>query len=110
MVIGTLRIPVSSECHAEILEVLQSVVGPMLAQPGCAGCQIYEEHRPDDAIVLSERWESEAALEEHIRSDAYRRVLGAIELSGSPPDVRFDYVASTQGMELIERLRAIGGP
>jgi quinol monooxygenase YgiN len=28
--------------------------------------------------VLVERWESQAALEEHLRSETYRRILGAI--------------------------------
>ncbi len=109
MVVGTLRIPLSPDRRAEVLEVLRSIQGPVLAQPGCAACHIYEEARPEQAVVLIERWESEAALEEHIRSEAYRRILGAIELSGSPPEVRFDYVSASEGMELIERSLISGG-
>ena len=108
MVVGTLRIQISPERRAGVLQILRSIQGPVSAQPGCAGCHIYEEDDPDSAVVLVERWESEAALEEHIRSETYRRVLGAIELSGKPPEVRFDSVSSTRGMELIERLRGLG--
>ena len=81
----------------------------MLAQPGCVACHIYEEQAPDQAVVLVERWDSQAALETHLRSEAYRRVLGAIELSGAPPEICFDYVSATEGMELIERSRTPGG-
>ena len=81
----------------------------MLAQPGCATCRIYEEHGPEPAVVLVETWESDAALEAHLRSDAYRRILAAIELSGGPPEVRFDYVSATEGIELIERARDPSG-
>jgi quinol monooxygenase YgiN len=104
MIVGTLRILPSPNRRADVLEVLQSVQGPMLAQPGCSGCCIYEEQGPERAVVLVERWDSEAALETHIRSEAYRRILGALELAASPPEVRFDSVSATEGMERIERV------
>ena len=109
VVVGTLRIPLSPDHRAEVLEVLRSIQGRVLAQPGCAACSIYEEDGPEPALVLFERWESEAEFEAHIRSEAYRRILGAIELSGAPPEVRFDYVSATEGMDLIERSRSAEG-
>ena len=108
MVVGTLRIPLTLDRRNEVLEVLRSIQGRVLAQPGCAACHIYEEQVPEGAVVLVERWETEEALEEHIRSDTYLRILGAIELSGGPPEVRFERVTATEGMDLIERLRSLG--
>ena len=105
MIVATLRLVPLPNLRLEVLEVLRSIQGPVLAQPGCAACHIYEEQGEDDAVILVEMWESQAALEKHLRSEIYRRVLGAIELSGSPPDIRFDHVSSTEGMELIERSR-----
>jgi quinol monooxygenase YgiN len=80
-----------------------------MAQPGCIACHIYAEQGQEPAVVLVERWESRAALEAHIRSEAYRRILGAIELAGGPPEVNFDVVSATEGMDLIERLRKSTG-
>ena len=105
MVVGTLRILPRSNRRAEVLEILRSVQGPVLAQPGCAECRIYEEQGPEAAVVLLERWESPAALETHLRSETYRRILGAIELSGDRPDIRFEHVSASEGIELIERSR-----
>ena len=104
MIVGMIRILPSPERRAEVLEIFQSIQGPVLAQPGCAGCCIYEEQGLEQAVVLVERWESLEALATHVRSEAYRRILGAIELSYDPPEVRFDHVSTTEGMELIERL------
>jgi quinol monooxygenase YgiN len=109
MIVGTLRILPAHDRRAEVVEILRSVQGPVLAQPGCAACHIYEEQDPERAVVLVEMWESQEALETHLRSEAYRRVLGAMELSGGPPEVRFDHVSATEGMELIERSRNPGG-
>jgi quinol monooxygenase YgiN len=108
MIVGTLRIPLSANCRAEVLEVLRSIQERVLAQPGCTECTVYEEQSPEEAAVLVERWNSEAALEEHIRSESYRRILGAIELAGGPPDLRFEHVSASAGMELVERVRNFG--
>jgi quinol monooxygenase YgiN len=105
MIVGTVRLLPAPVRRAEILEVFRAVQGPVRAQPGCTACHIYEERGSDEAVVFVEMWETQAALEAHLRSDAYRRVLGAIELSGGPPEVRFDHVSATEGMELIERSR-----
>jgi len=105
MIVGTLRIPFLPERRAAVLEILRSVQGPVKAQPGCISCHVCEEQGPEPAAVLLERWESEEALRAHLRSDAYRHILGAFELADCAPDVRFDHVMSSEGMELIERER-----
>ena len=103
MVIGTVSFQPSETQRPRILEILRSVQGPVLAEPGCHGFQILEEQEPEAAIVLVERWESPAALMQHLRSDHYRRILGACELSTGPPTIRFEHVSATEGMELVER-------
>ena len=109
MIVGTLRVLPAPDRRAEILEVFRAIQGPVRAQPGCTACHIYEEQGQEPAVVLVERWESQAALEAHLRSEAYRQILGAIELSGGPPEVCFDYVSATDGMDLIERARNPAG-
>jgi quinol monooxygenase YgiN len=106
MIVGTLTLQPVASRREDVLEILRSVLGPAMAQQGCVDCRIYEESGPEGAVVFVERFESEETLEAHVRSDAYRRVLGAIELSGAPPEVRFDRVTTSEGMELIERSRA----
>jgi quinol monooxygenase YgiN len=109
MIVGTLRVVPAPARRAEVLELFRAVQGPVLSRPGCVDCHVYEEQGPEQAVVLVERWDSREALEAHLRSDGYRRILGAIELSVAPPDVRFETVAVTEGMDLIERSRLPGG-
>ena len=102
MIVGTLRLLPSPDRHEQVLEILRSIQGPVSAQPGCVACHVYEEHGLG-AIALVERWESEAALEAHICSNAYKHILSAIELSCAAPEVCFDFVSASEGMEFIER-------
>jgi quinol monooxygenase YgiN len=109
MIVGTLRILPAPDRRAQVVEVFRAIQGPALAQPGCLACRIYEERGPDPAVVLVQEWESREALEAHLRSETYRRILGAIELSVDPPEVRFDHVSATEGIDLIERSRTPAG-
>ncbi len=95
--------------HLELLEILRSVLGPTEAHPGCLSCHIYKEESPNHATVFCAHWETEAALQEHIRSDFYRRILVACELSSRPPEFCFHHVSRTQGIDLIRELRGCGG-
>ena len=109
MLISTLRFVPSAKRHSEVLEILRSVVGPVESQPGCLSCHIYEEDGPDQATVLCGHWKSSAALQEHILSDLYLRVLAACELSSQPPEFCFHHVSKTQGMDLVQKLRGSSG-
>jgi len=105
MIVGTIRILPPPKRRAEVLEVLRAIQGPVLAQPGCASCHVYEEEGPEPAVVLVERWDTEAAFETHLRSEAYRRILGAVELSSSAPEICFDHISQSEGIERVERAR-----
>jgi quinol monooxygenase YgiN len=55
-----------------------------------------------------ECWDSEEDFERHIRSDMYRRVLEAMELSGRPPELKVHRITESRGIELIGALRGGG--
>ena len=71
--------------------------GRVQDQRGCASCSIYEEDAAESAVVLVERWTCREELDAHLRSDIFKRVIAAIELSAGPPDIRFEHVSATEG-------------
>jgi len=106
---GTVKLLPPLNRRADVLEILQSIQGSVRTQPGCAAFDIYAEQGPESAVLLVERWETDAALEAHVRSEIYRSILCAIELSGERTEIRFEHVSAGQGLELIERLRGTSG-
>jgi quinol monooxygenase YgiN len=92
--------------RAHLLEILQSVRNLTVVRPGCLGCWFYEEHSIHNDVHYGEQWASEQDLYDHIRSDLYRRILAAMELSRRPPEIQFHFVSATKGMELIEAVRS----
>ena len=91
--------------RAQTVEIIRSVQDLARARIGCLGCSLSDEDVLHNQVRYTEQWESEEALKEHIRSDLYRRVLAAMELSSRPPEVNFYYTAGEKGFELIETSR-----
>jgi len=105
VVFSIIRLFPAPKDRAQVIEVLRSVQDLVRPSPGCIGCWVSEEDYLHNHIRYAEQWESEDALQEHIRSDLYLRVLAALELSRQQPDVKFYYSSETKGLELIEAAR-----
>ncbi len=105
MVFSVLRLFPAIAQRGQVIELLRSVQDLMRLRSGCLGSWFSEEDFLHNHIRYVEQWESEEALFEHIRSDLYRRLLAAMELSKRPPEIAFYYCSQTKGLELIETAR-----
>ena len=104
MIIVTLHLKVAPAKRLNVLKTIHSMIGPTSVQSGCLGCNFYSSTQNDDELILIQKWESREKLERHIRSDEFRKILAAMEAVIEPPEITFLTVASTEGMELVERI------
>ena len=105
MVLTCIRIRPSPNRRPETIELLRSIQGPILAATGCLACTVAEEQNDEPAIIFAEEWEGSETFEKHVRSALFARLLAALELSSSPPELRIHQVSETNGLDLISRLR-----
>ncbi len=107
MITATLQMVAAPERRDEILRAIRWLAGPCRMKQGRAGCRILRDLEEEDVLVLVEEWTSREALERHLRSDEYRQLLALAELSTRPPEIRFDTVARSEGLELVANLRGV---
>lgn len=88
-----------------VLDVLESMKGQIAAISDCLGCSITVEVGEGGAICYTEQWRDREALDRHLRSSLYGRVLEAMECSQSPPEIEFFEVTEVGGLELVEKVR-----
>jgi len=74
-------------------------------EPGCLSCHIYGDLQEKNVFMLKEVWRSEEDLGLHLRSDEYRNLLLVLEMALEPPEIRFDTISSSTGIETIEKAR-----
>jgi quinol monooxygenase YgiN len=107
MILATLRMAVPLEKRVEALRILKSMVARNQARPeDCIFCRICEDALEDNILQFEEMWRSEEELERHLRSDEYRKVLLVLEMALKQPEIRFETISSSEGIETIEKARS----
>ena len=106
MIIASLHLKVPSTKRSEIIDIIDSFVGPVSAEPGCTSIKLFAEISNDDDLILISEWNSLSELERHILSDDFIKILTVMDLADEQPEITFHEVSSTFGFEFVERLRA----
>ena len=109
MILANVRMTISPQKRDEALRILRSTAEGNRVLPGCLSCRIYEDAQEGNVIMFEELWRNEEELEQHLRSEEYRKVLLLMEMALQPPEVRFNRVSSWSGIEIIEKARTTTG-
>ncbi len=107
MITATIRITPSENPDSEIVRVLRSLIEPTRVETGCISCGLYQDLHDPSIITWVEDWNTQDDLERHIRSPQYKKILAAFDMSISQPDMRFNTVVETKGMQLIAEARGM---
>jgi quinol monooxygenase YgiN len=94
------------EKQSEALEILGSIVEQIQFEPGCICSRLYRGVEDARAILLEELWTSDEDVQHHLRSEKYHKILLVVEMAAEPPEIRFDSIAHSSGVETIEQARA----
>jgi quinol monooxygenase YgiN len=105
MIRATLKMVLPLEKRQGAMEVLGNVAERSRSEPGCLSCGFYLDPRHEGALVLDQIWSTEEDLHRHLRSEDYRNVLLVVEMASEPPEIRFDVICATTGIETIEQAR-----
>ena len=110
MILATLKMIVQPERRSDLLETMRGMLEPARVERGCLSYRLYEDVEDRNAFVLVEEWETQQDLESHIRTDNQRRLLALMDLLSEQPELRFNTVSHTAGMDLIENVLQTDGP
>ena len=105
MIISIIKIYPPTGSEHTIIDVLESVKVAIANLYDCLECSVAVEAGEDDQVCYMEQWRTREALDRHLRSPLYGRVLEAMELSRIPPEVTFFKVSKIGGLELVGRVR-----
>ncbi len=87
--------------------VFRSIAEKSRKDPGCLSYSAYRDVEDYNVLMFQGVWKSEENLKSHIRSSEYLNLLLVLEMSLEKPEVRFDTISNSAGMETIEQIRTI---
>lgn len=106
MIQAVLRVVAPPGVREELLDVVRGLIGPTEVTKGCRACRAYCDVEDEDSFLYWMQWEGLDDLQEHFRSERFRRLLPYIEMSSQPPQVEITICEQLGGIEFI--VAAIG--
>ena len=107
MIVATVRMAVAPEKRQQVIDLIRPTLEPTLIQSGCFSCRMYQDISDENILTYEEIWQSQEMLERHLRSESYENILAAIDLAKEPPEIRFNNVSHSSGIEVIGIARHI---
>jgi quinol monooxygenase YgiN len=106
MIIETVRMTIPPQKRDEAMKILRSMAEQCRDAPGCLSCHIYGDLQEKNVFALEQVWRAEEDLDFHLRSGEYLNLLLLLEMSLKQPEIRFDTISSSTGIEAIEKARS----
>jgi quinol monooxygenase YgiN len=103
--LSTFKMIIAADKQIDALKILQLLALQVRDEPDCLDCLISRDTENSDVLIYQEYWKSEESLNKHICSREYRNLLLVIEMCLEKPEVRFNTVFCSTGMETIEKIR-----
>ena len=110
----TLTLRPAARRAQELVDAFRFLIAHTRFEPGCLGCSVWPE--PDLSVRYVEEWASEEDIRRRVASDRFTSVLSLIESVREPPQVQFDFVSRTRGLDYVAEVRHLhaegdrGGP
>ena len=108
MIQSTIRMVIPANKRGEALKILSTIAEQCRFYPGCISSNIYGDLEEENVIMIEEMWRDQENLERHLRSEEYLNLLLVLEMSLKQPEIRFDTISSSTGIETIEKARSRG--
>jgi quinol monooxygenase YgiN len=107
MIHATIRILIPPKRRGEVLGILTTLAERSRFDPDCVSCRVYQDVELEPMILFDQIWTNKEALERYLRSEEFLKVLLIVDMSPEPPEIRFDEVSRSSGVETIEKARGV---
>jgi quinol monooxygenase YgiN len=88
----------------QAIQLLVSGSGRIEAKPGCGESLIARDSVEENRVRYSETWATDAALQRHLQSEEFRRVLFAMDMCCEEPQVAIGNFAGHTGLLYLQQL------
>jgi quinol monooxygenase YgiN len=107
---ATFRMVIPVRKRKEALVILRSMIERIKLEAGCVSCRLYQEITGGRALMIEEIWASKEGLQRHLRSATFRNILLVVEMASQTPEIRFDRISHSTGIDSIAQARGQGDP
>jgi quinol monooxygenase YgiN len=86
----------------EFLQAIRSFREKVKQEDGFRKCTIYQDVTDESTFNVIEEWETQEHLDNHLRSDLFRVLIGALKVLSTESEVRYRLVSEKKGTKVVE--------
>ena len=105
MIVSTVRMTIPPRKRTRALNILRPLTEQCRDNHGCISSHIYEDLQEQNVFMLEKVWRDDEDLNLYIRSDEFRNLLLVLKMLLQKPEIRFDTIAHSTGIETVEKAR-----
>lgn len=110
MILVIIRMKISADKRLELSQTIASLIGSMRAEPGCRRFDFCQNVADENELYLLEEWEDQENLKNHLMSERFRVLRGAMNLLREPYEMQFHNLFHPSGLEALTSNRPMGRP
>jgi quinol monooxygenase YgiN len=107
LIVLTARIESAVPERRELGQALLAWATAARRDPGAFVAHVYEDIEAPSAFCLVAEWDSQTAMEAHLRGPEFGAVLGAFELLARPPQLSITQVGDVNGNDAVRTIRRL---
>src|SRR5271157_5462138 len=101
MILVIIRMTVIPEKRMELSQTIASLIGSIRTEKGCKRCDFCQSVEDENRLYLFEEWDTREDLVDHLKSERFRVLRGAMTLLREPYEMMLHTVFHPTGMEEI---------
>lgn len=94
MIVNTTRVQVRPENQNEFLQTVCPLLEPIRNEKGCLAYRVFVDATDRNSSLLVSEWQSHEDWSNHLKSDDFAVLIGAITVLGSPDCIEFRLLSS----------------
>ena len=102
MLLFRLEMKARPEKRKELLQTLLAWMDFIRKISGCLACRFYQNLESVDGFILTEDWRRPSDFEQHLQSENFRVLRGAMRLLCEPRETAFSVSSSSARTEVLE--------
>ena len=92
MILSIIRSTVKKDKRFELLQTIQSVEPVIRDTNGCLGIDVCQGYQNENIFIFLAKWDDEEKLMNHLHSEHFRALFGAMKFLCKTVDVKFHEV------------------
>jgi len=85
---------VFAEKRKELSQTIVLLIDTVRKEKGCLSCDFYQSLEDENRLCIHQKWDSKGSFDNHLKSDHFKVLSGAMNLLKEPREIIFYTVAA----------------